>query len=135
MNLDEERRKTITYYIQAKPPTNGVFVHHSAYTSLKKIVQRHSLKEGKPYKGISLTTDPGRFLSALPMFGPTVDGFIEIPSQDLIDNYSRNEWRLFMAIQVLSNGVWQQVELVEICDDGCFTSEGYFPFTQVGLLW
>lgn len=78
-----------TYYIQSKPPTRGVFVHHACYTALKKITLNHgSLQEGKPYKGISLTTDPGRFISHIPGFASTVDGFIEFPVENLIEeNY------------------------------------------------
>ena len=74
-----------TYYIQSKPPTHG-FVHHACFAALKKIVLTHgTLKEGRPYRGISLTTDPGRFLSHVPGFAASVDGFIEFEDQVLLD--------------------------------------------------
>lgn len=80
-------RKSKEYYIESTPPKHGTFVHHSHYTALSMIAIRGSLNEGKPWRGISLTTDPGRFLSAMPMlhgFGCTVDGFVEFDAAPLI---------------------------------------------------
>lgn len=71
------------YYIQSKPPTEN-FIHHSGFTSLKKIWRSRVLIEGKPYKGVSLTTDIGRFTGYLPgFFGGHVDGFIQMPANKL----------------------------------------------------
>lgn len=80
--------KSKRYLIQSTPPKNGVFIHHSSYSGLKHIVQG-CLKESKPYKGVSLTTDPGRFLNPLgsigaSIFGSSVDGFVVFPAEELI---------------------------------------------------
>ena len=77
------------FFIQSKPPENGVFIHHSHYTGLKGIVLGRQLLERDPYKGISLTTNPGRFLNPLgsagvALFGVCVDGFVEFSSAPLL---------------------------------------------------
>lgn len=75
------------YYIQSKPPDLGLFFHCSLYAHLKKIAKEHfTLKEGKPYSGISLTIHPGRFSSHMPQlpFGGSMDGFIQMDSAPLI---------------------------------------------------
>jgi len=72
------------FYIQSTPPKSGVFVHHSDFKGLRGILNAGALTGGKK-NIISLTTDPGRFLSPLSMFGQVlVDGFIEFPVADLI---------------------------------------------------
>jgi hypothetical protein len=80
-------RQLKQYYIQSSPPKYGNFIHHSYYAALSIIAMRGNLEEGKkPWRGISLTTDPGRFLSPLPMLGlgSTVDGFVEFEAAPLI---------------------------------------------------
>jgi len=86
----------MTYYIQSLPPKDGMFVHHSYFAQLKTIFKHGQLVSGwkpasygKPLPTISLTTDPGRFLSPLGMvgisLGAQVDGFVEFSAQPLLD--------------------------------------------------
>jgi hypothetical protein len=64
------------YYIQSSPHGDKVY-HHAQFTALKKILQTGKLVSGVPWKPISFTTDPGRYLSPIPFFAPTVDGYVE----------------------------------------------------------
>jgi hypothetical protein len=78
--------KKPSYFVQSKPPNKGIFVHHATYDALKKIVLGYGyLREGGPYKGISLTVDPGRYLSPMPLFTRTVDGFITCSAAPLLE--------------------------------------------------
>lgn len=79
--------KAKMFYIQSTPPQRGVFVHHSHYAGLAGIMQSEGLAASKTGRGtISLTTDPGRFLNHLPMFGGCmVDGFVEFQIDNLIE--------------------------------------------------
>lgn len=68
------------YYVQSLPYKEK-FYHHAIYPALKKIAMHGQLIEGKPYGGISMTTDVGRYTSPLPIFKGIccVDGFVEFP--------------------------------------------------------
>lgn len=77
------QRREHYVYVQSLPPKRGMFVHHAPFSALMDIVNRGCLRAGKHYT-VSLTTDPGRYLSPLPLLGVTVDGFVETPSDPLI---------------------------------------------------
>ena len=67
------------YYIQSLPPGDYLY-HHSYYSGLKRIVHEGGLRADPRKRVISLTTDPGRFLSPLPfLMAVTVDGVVRIP--------------------------------------------------------
>ena len=70
-------------YIMSKSPTKPFLYHHSTYSSLKRITEMWTImaKHGKGI--ISLTTDPGRFLSPVPFMSIiTIDGLVEMPYTD-----------------------------------------------------
>jgi len=68
------------FYIMSKPPKEPFLYHHSHYTGLKRIADTWTLEAGRGKHTISLTTDPGRFLSPLPMLADvTIDGIIKMP--------------------------------------------------------
>jgi len=67
-------------YIQSKPPTGGYLYHHAPYTSLREIATCWGIRPPKGKFVVSLTTDPGRYLSPLPfVIAVTVDGVVRIP--------------------------------------------------------
>lgn len=77
-------RKKEPLYVQSLPPKRGHFVHHSYLAGLRNILVQACWKESKPYKGISFTTDPGRYISPMPFLGgATVDGFFEVPADKI----------------------------------------------------
>jgi hypothetical protein len=79
--------KIMSYFIQSLPH-KGKFYHHANYSALKMIAIQGQLKEGKPYSGISMTTDVGRFLNPLPILGlACVDGYIEF-SAESVEEYA-----------------------------------------------
>lgn len=73
------------FYIQSKPPTKPFLYHHTHYSGLKLIAQSHGIRPAPGKHVISLTTDPGRFLSPMPIFAAiTIDGLVQIPLTDEI---------------------------------------------------
>lgn len=67
------------YYIQSKPPANYLY-HSSGYAGLKGIAQSWAIRAPMGKQTVSLSTDPGRFMSPMPIFSMiTVDGVVRIP--------------------------------------------------------
>lgn len=76
-------RELPSWYIKSKPPTAPYLYHHAAYPGLKRIAERWAIEAPSDKQTISLTTDPGRFLSPLPfIIAITVDGVIKMPYDD-----------------------------------------------------
>lgn len=77
--LGAERPK---WYIMSKPPREPFLYHHSTYGGLKQIAQEWGIRASPSRHVVSLTTDPGRFLSPVPMLAAVlvdVDGVIKMP--------------------------------------------------------
>jgi len=82
LGLTEERP---TWYIKSKPPSTPYLYHHSTYSGLKRIAERWSIEAPPVKQTISLTTDPGRFLSPLPFIAAvTIDGVVKMPYDDTL---------------------------------------------------
>lgn len=109
------------YYIQSLPPKNYLY-HHSYYSGLKGIAQTWSIRVDPGKMTMSLTTDPGRYLSPLPFLttalgGLGVDGVVRIPY---------NEEMRRIAVPCLYKT--REVELVERA-----RAMGYNVFTEETL--
>jgi len=75
--FDAERPK---WYIMSKPPKKPFLYHHSVYTGLKQIAHEWAIRASPDKHVVSLTTDPGRFLSPMPILAAvTIDGVIKMP--------------------------------------------------------
>ena len=67
------------YYIQSRPPANYLY-HSSHYAGLKGIAQSWGIRAPMGKQVVSFSTDPGRFMSPLPIFSMiTIDGVVRIP--------------------------------------------------------
>lgn len=67
-------------YIVSKPPKKPFLYHHSTYSGLKRIAEEWAIRASPGKHVVSLTTDPGRFLSPIPMLAAvTVDGVVKMP--------------------------------------------------------
>ena len=67
------------YYIQSFPAKDYLY-HHSYYSALKDIARVWAIRSAPGKYSVSLTTDPGRYLSPLPIIvAVTVDGVVQIP--------------------------------------------------------
>lgn len=73
------------FYVKSKLPSQPFLYHHAIYTGLKRIAERWAIEVPSDKQVISLTTDPGRYLSPLPILATiasTVDGVVKIPLTD-----------------------------------------------------
>lgn len=69
-----------SFYIMSKPPKKPFLYHHSIYGGLKQIANSWGIRASPSKRVVSLTTDPGRFLSPLPIIAAvTVDGVVKMP--------------------------------------------------------
>lgn len=67
-------------YIMSRHPEKPFLYHHSTYTGLKRIAEEWAIRAPPGKHAVSLTTDPGRFLSPLPILAAvTIDGVIKMP--------------------------------------------------------
>jgi hypothetical protein len=116
--MNEETYRKEPTYIMSKPPTKPFLYHHAIYSGLKLTAQSWGIRASVGKHTISLTTDPGRFLSPLPIIAAiTIDGVVKMPfNEDLqrqaipclyvthnvhmIDAALRRDYRMFTTEQI-----------------------------------